>query len=98
MYNLIRAFFLIQHAYECRPNRPSRPNGPVAPGELHFQVAPTPWPNDLHHPPAQEVSFVVKNNKKDADGKRNELYLVNKVSGWFDPGEMAALVSSTAGA
>ncbi len=52
--------------------------------------------NALRQTPAQEVSFVVKNNKnnkKDADGKRHELYLVNKVSGWFDPGEMAALVS-----
>jgi hypothetical protein len=40
----------------------------------------------------QDLSFVVKNNRKGPDGKRGDVALVNKVSGWFEPGQMSALV------
>lgn len=44
-------------------------------------------------PYIQNLSFIVKNNKKGLDGKRSDVALVNRVSGWFEPGKMSALVS-----
>ncbi|PNW71306.1 hypothetical protein CHLRE_16g648700v5 [Chlamydomonas reinhardtii] len=40
----------------------------------------------------QDMSFIVKNNRKGPDGKHSDLALVNKVSGWFEPGQMSALM------
>ncbi|PNH11011.1 ATP-binding cassette sub-family G member 2 [Tetrabaena socialis] len=40
----------------------------------------------------KELSFVVKNNKKSQDGTRADLALVDRVSGWFEPAQMSALM------
>ncbi|GLI69464.1 hypothetical protein VaNZ11_014081 [Volvox africanus] len=40
----------------------------------------------------QSLSFIVKNVKKGPDGKRSDLALVDKVSAWFEPGLMSALM------